>query len=154
MNKHNNTTTKFKMNKHNNTNTKVKMNKHNNTNTAGWLKTRTHYAASFFISSPIASFLQRAAAPEMPRLHKTAELTRWQLHLMTSTPNASHAIRTFPPRSIVQHDTVFYLMPRQINGTSYFNKGFYRIGIRKNQKNKRTKNKKKEYCRKKVPARV
>ena len=67
--------------------------------TAEWLKTPTH-AASFFISSPIALFLQRAAEPEMPRLHNTAELTRWQLHLMTSTPNVT---RVPTSTTIVQH---------------------------------------------------
>ena len=63
---------------------------------AEWLKIPTH-AASLVISSPIALFLQRAAAPEMPRLHKAVELTMGLLHLMTSTPNASYAFKTFPP---------------------------------------------------------
>ena len=51
----------------------------------------------FFMSAPIGLFLQVVVDPTMPRLHKTAEFTRWQLHLMTSTPNAAHAFTTFPP---------------------------------------------------------
>ena len=41
--------------------------------------------------------LQVVAESEIPRLHKVVELTRWQLHLMISTPNASHAFTTFSP---------------------------------------------------------
>ena len=64
--------------------------------TAEWLKTPTH-RDSFFISSPIVLFLQRAAESEMYRLYKTGELTWWQLHFMTYTPDASHVFTTFPP---------------------------------------------------------
>ena len=52
-------------------------------------------AASFFIRSPMSLFL--SPFPAMPRAHKTTELTRWQLHLMTVPPNALHVLTTFPP---------------------------------------------------------
>ena len=141
--------------------------------TAEWLKTPTH-AASFFISSPIAFFLQRAAELEMPRLLKTAELTRWQLHLMLSTPSygvtqniqlvskyililllGTYFRITVSSRSFDHRTASRILLDTKINNdTCYFSKGFYRKGIRKNQRIRRTKNKKIEKCRKEKGPRV
>ena len=128
--------------------------------TAEWLKTSTH-AASFFTSSPITLFLQRASEPEMLRLHMTVGLTRWQLHLMISTPSygVTQNIQLVSTSTLILLGTHFRLLvssrsfdhrtascilldAKVNNGKSYFNKGFYRKGFRKNQRTRRTRMKK------------
>ena len=118
--------------------------------TAEWPIKPTH-AASFFISSSITLFLQRATAPEMPRLHKTAELTRWQLHLTASIPRPCltrvHNVSTF-----IQCTASRILLDAKVNNdTSYFIKVLPKRNPKepKNQKNKDQKNRK--MSRKKSP---
>ena len=137
--------------------------------TAGWLKTPTH-AASLLISLPIALFLQPAAEIEMARLHKTAQLTLWQVHLMTSTPSyygVTQNIQLVSRSTLILLGTYFripvssrsfdhrtasrILLDMVNNGTFYFKKRFYRKGIRNNR---RTRNKKKQKKAEKKSPRV
>ena len=72
---------------------------------------------------------------------------------MTSTARPCltrvHNVSTF-----IHCTTSLILLDAKVNnGTSYFRKGFYRKGIRKNQRNRRTKNKKIEKCQEKKSTR-
>ena len=101
--------------------------------TAEWLKTPAH-AASFFISLPIALFLHRPAVPKMPRLLKTAELTRWQLVALDDL-HAQCLTRVHNVSTLIHRIASRILLDAKVNnGTSYFNKGL--LTVKESEKTK------------------